>query len=174
MNDVMAALGRWLRIVGWLWFIAGFAASVADVADIGFFPGLILVFVGRMLRAQARRQESEQTPDQVSAEQQPRPLNTERTHTNPAPETAPQPVVRTPPVLPTPTPPPVFPDVDAEAEEKATRDKLFSTMGAAASSSGGDDPISRIDDAVKEGSEKETLTSAEMIARARERWDRRA
>jgi outer membrane biosynthesis protein TonB len=167
----MAALGRLLGILGWLWFIAGFVAPALDIADIEFFPGLILVFVGRMLRGQARRQEPEPEAEPVTTEPPPRQLNTERTK----PEPTPQPVARTPPILTTPTspPPPIAPEMPAEEEEEEVREKLFSAIRSAAAASADDEAGIDVEVAVKDAAGDKPLTSEEMIARARQRWDRR-
>lgn len=163
MNEVMASLGRLLGTLGWLWFIAGIAAPIFDVGGISFIPGLILVFVGRLLRSQARRrQPGEEEPEPVAAEPAPRPLNTER--------------VTLPSVPPTPPPPvesePRHPATKAraDAEQEADSEELFSKALFAASAH----IEERTEEAVTEGEvERKALTSDEMIARARQRWDRR-
>jgi hypothetical protein len=62
----MAALGRLLQVIGWLWLVAGFALPALDLAEINPFPGLILIFVARALRTQAARN----APPEPAAEEQ--------------------------------------------------------------------------------------------------------
>ena len=165
----MAVLGRLLGTLGWLWFGAGIVAPMFDFGRVNVFPGLILIFVGRLIRAQARRRETEETPEPAAPEQEARPLNTERSQ--PA-EPAAEPVVRTPPILVTPAPPPPV-VTKAEETEDAITEKLFSKIGPAGPAPPDDEATPDPHVTVEDGAETKTLSSEEMIARARQRWDRR-
>jgi hypothetical protein len=157
----MAALGRILQIVGWFWVVGGFLAPMAGYERINILPGLVLIFGARAIRRQAAsRREPDEEPATAAEEAPQRILNTERI-SRPAPP--PEPIVRY-----------------REAEEQAA-DEIEETMPES------DDLIERITSASRD---RETdpvvpaamagdrvpdtrLSSAEMIARARERWDRK-
>lgn len=156
----MAALGRILGTLGWLWFIAGLVAPIFDLGDINFVPGLILVFVGRLLRGRARRRQPEEESEPVAAEPVTRPLNTERATPARLPSPTPRPVES--------EPTPVSGTTDTEEEES---EKLFSRALLAASAHA-EEKAEKVVVGEGEG-EKKALTSDEMIARARQRWDRR-
>ena len=159
----MASLGRLLGTLGWLWFIAGLAAPIFDVGDISFIPGLILVVVGRLLRSQARRRQPEEEAETATAQTAPRPLNTDRTTPMQTPSPPPRPVESKPPT-------PVL-DRTTDMEQEEESEKLFSKALFAASAHTGE--TSDEDVVTEDEVESKTLTSDEMIARARRRWDRR-
>lgn len=168
----MAALGRLLSTIGWLWFGAGIVAPMFAFDRVNVFPGLILILVGRVIRAQARRRESDEASEPASPEQEARPLNTDRVQPTPTVGPAAEPAVRTPPILGTPIPPPPV-VVQPDQTEATITEKLFSKIGTAASARDDTDVIPGPDAIVEDAEEKKTLSSEEMIARARQRWDRR-
>jgi hypothetical protein len=167
--SAMAALGRLLSTVGWLWFVAGIAAPIFDLDRVNVFPGLILILAGRVIRTQAKRREAEEQPAEVAPETADRPLNTERTRSDPLPEPLPAPPPPPRPV--TPATPPVTTETAEPAEAVEVAEPIVSRLRSASSSrpttETGDEPIST--DRAGDG----LLTSEEMIARARERWGRR-
>lgn len=165
----MAALGRVLQLVGWMWVIAGFLLPAFGLARANVFPGFVLIFIARALRSQAARQAP---PEEVEEAPAPPELipNVER----PREERKPAPVV-TPPVTGTapPTPPTQPGPVEVPAQP-SKRDDLIEKIAA------------RREEIVEEVHERPapmgpdlTLerpapkTSAEMIAEAKKRWDKK-
>jgi hypothetical protein len=159
----MAAFGRILQIVGWFWVVGGFLAPMAGYERINILPGLILIFGARAIRRQAAsRQEPDEEPA-IDAEEAPqRILNTER--------------------VPRPAPPPE-PAVRYRAAEEQAADELDhiflepDNLIERITSATGDrdrepDPV--VSSAMTGDQPPDTrLSSAEMIARAHERWDRK-
>ena len=168
----MAALGRILQVIGWLWFLAGLASRFFEFGAIDVFPGLILVFVARVIRAQAARQ----TPDEDVVRGQPEPappprvLNTERqpdqsappTSTPRPPESVPKPVVQPPPVKKHNE---LLQDIVLAGKEAAA-----TATSAPAQPEGRREKSATVESEVKG---KTPMSSAEMIAQARKRWDRK-
>ncbi|MFZ0015187.1 MAG: hypothetical protein WAL25_13860 [Acidimicrobiia bacterium] len=158
----MAALGRVLQVVGWIWVAVGFFGPVVGLPDgINFLPGVILVFVSRLLRVQAERN----APRETEAEPEPAPqriLNTERRPQRPAPRPPETQPARPPPPSPDPMPVPTPEPLEEPRED--VLEKIFLA---------GNDVVDEVaelpaDDDV--GSRP--MSSAEMIARAKRRWDR--
>ena len=157
----MAAFGRILQIVGWFWVVGGVLAPMAGYERINILPGLILIFGARAIRRQAAsRQEPDEEPVTEAEEAPQRILNTERV-SRPAPP--PEPIVRY-----------------REAEEQAAdefaaisseSDELIERMTSPSRDreTDPDVPAAMAGDRVPDT----RLSSAEMIARARERWDRK-
>ena len=168
----MAILGRILQFVGWLWIGASFFGNFIDLPNFGFFPGLILVFLSRLIRTQAKRQERAKEADEpIGATPEsslPRPLYTERSKQTPE-AAKPEPVTRTAPKASPVRQQVVWPKEESGAEPE--RDSLSEEILVAGSE--------LADDKAAEGPvlepsyEGKPLTSAEMIARARQRWDRK-
>lgn len=157
----MAAFGRILQIVGWFWVVGGILAPMAGYERINILPGLILIFGARAIRRRAsRREEPDEGPVTEAEEAPQRILNTERL-SRPAPP--PEPIVRY-----------------REAEEQAADE--FEAISAES-----DELIERITSAdrdrepdpvvppamARDRVPDSRLSSAEMIARARQRWDRK-
>lgn len=158
---LMAALGRILQVIGWFWVVGGFLAPVAGYERVNFLPGLILIFAARAIRRQAAsRQEPDDEPATEPEDAPQRILNTERV-ARPAPP--PEPLVRY-----------------REAEEQAADE--FEDI-----SSEPDNLIERITSANRDREPEPIvppalagdrapdtrLSSAEMIALAHERWNRK-
>jgi hypothetical protein len=170
----MAILGRILQFAGWLWIAASFFGSFIDLPDVGFLPGLILVFVSRVLRTQIRRRQPSDEVAEVEAAtpstQTPRPLYTERSKES-ADKAKPEPATRAttskqaPPksqvVWPKDTPP------DSSPQRDELLDKILVAGSELAEDKTGDLPT------LEPSYEGKPLTSDEMIARARRRWDRK-
>jgi hypothetical protein len=160
----MAALGRILQVVGWLWFGVAVAGAIFGFGDFEIFPGLILVFVARALRTGARRRQGDDDTSQVdpAAAHPERVLNTER-------QTRPPPAIRSEPstvIVPAPAP--------------KKRNELLETIvesghQAAKTEEAPDEPGDKPTQAMPEPDHdrREPKTSDEMIAEARRRWDRK-
>lgn len=170
----MAILGRVLQVIGWLWIAASVLGNFVaiDIPELNFFPGLILVFVSRVLRTQNRRRQpievtaGEATP--TPGAPTPRPLNTERLQ-------EPQQVVgpaktRTPPAK---SPPPAKSEVvwpnDHSAGTPEREDLIDQILVAGSELERQKAEIPNLEPS----HDGKQLTSAEMIARARQRWDRK-
>ena len=145
MNRGMAALGRILQVVGWLWVAFGFFGPMLGLPGVPWFAGLILVFVSRVVRARAAQMEREAYEDDTL-----RP-NVERKADPPKTRTSPAPVV----VEPSRT--------EIEQRLVATmRDEIDTPDQADV-----DELLAQIKDVDR------PKTSAEMIAEARQRWNKR-
>lgn len=165
----MAALGRILQVVGWLWVAAGIAARFFDVVDLSVFPGIVLVFIARMLRTQAARRELPDlqsgdggVTDTVEPAPVERQLNTDRQR-----QTEPPPLT----VYTNPDPAPE-PELEPEPEpepERVGSSELLERIASAAKS-GGVEPVKTDEPADEEG--RTAMSSEEMIARAHKRWDK--
>ena len=155
----MSALGRILQAIGWIWVIAGFAGPFGGFDVGGALPGVILIFVARVLRTQAARRSPEDLtlePDQPT-----RVLNTDR------PPTA----------KPAPSPPPrsyPLPALPVEAPASSAGDDPLTRFLA-----GGDEPEPNKETTPSDSTpsvspaaaDDKPKTSAELIAEARRRWD---
>lgn len=167
----MAVLGRILQIVGWLWIGASFFGNFIDLPNFGFFPGLILVFVSRILRVQSRRRqpsEDEEGPVDVDvATPTPRPLYTERSKQT-AGTAQTEPVTRAPSKSAPPRSQVVWPkdEIGSETEPDDLIEKIL-VAGFEPADDKSDKP------GLEPTYEGKPLTSAEMIERARQRWDRK-
>ncbi len=163
----MTALGRVLQVVGWFWVLAGFFGPIAGYRGINVFPGLILVFVARAIRNQAARRAPDE-PESVGTGTEERPeriLNTERL---PRPRPVPEPVIRYQQAeeqmadAEAPTPP--HPDSLIEKIVLAGREEDGETMDR-------EPGLSR--EPTGEDQARVRMSSEEMLARARERWNRK-
>lgn len=146
--------------------------------DVSLWPGLILVLVARAIRNYAARH-APLEPDEDDRVEEPRPervLNTERVPRTP-PETAPDPVVRYQRAEVQAT---MDPDEEEDDPELDQRDDLIerialagretiTTRETASDRSGDSTPASER----AGGSRKKPMTSAEMLAQAHKRWDRK-
>lgn len=161
----MTLLGRILQTVGWVWLALGFFGPIFSLPiRLNIFPAIIILFVARILRSQGARNAPEE-PEQVQPveqEPQPRALNTDRVRTEVA---SPQ---KTPPAAPAAQPP------RAQTPEAKRQEMLEQILVA------GTDLAAET--AVPEpgaGAETELpgstqpMSSAEMIAQAHKRWNKR-
>jgi hypothetical protein len=138
---------------------AGFFGPLVGLPDgINFFPGVVLVFVSRLIRVQASRK----SPQETETEPEPAPqriLNTERRPQRPA-RRLPEAQTVEPPSPPQPAP-------ASEPTEEPEEDLLEKIL-----------PAGRevMDDMAELPGEEDVgsrpMSSAEMIARAKRRWDR--
>jgi hypothetical protein len=169
----MAAVGRILQIIGWLWFIAGIVGPIFDFESVNPFPGLVLIFVARVFRTRARS-EMPQRPADTQMEPQPQPVETAR----------PEPRQPTPPpAAPKPTEPR---SSEAKSEPKQERpveerNQLLERIALAARETAEEPAVPELEKQSTQSKEREPtrpeevrapMSSAEMIARARQRWDR--
>ncbi|MGD2042931.1 MAG: hypothetical protein PVJ28_04715, partial [Acidimicrobiia bacterium] len=77
----MTALGRILQAIGWVWVALAFFGGFINLPfDPNIFPGLILIFISRVFRAQGARTTTAEQEEAETLEEQvePRVLNTER------------------------------------------------------------------------------------------------
>jgi hypothetical protein len=153
----MEAAGRVIRALGWLVIIGGGLARFFGFDQINLFTGVVFIVVGGMLRSRARSQAPD--PDDELATSEERVLNTQRP--SPAPVRS-EPVVRPyqPPPVAEPAPEPADEDREEILEQILLAGTEYATETSSRSSSGDMEPASH-------------LTSAEMIAHARRRWDRK-
>lgn len=163
----MAFLGRLLQFLGWAWAAAGFFAPMAGVEGPPILVGLILVFVARAIRAQAARREvdeqAEETVPQTVTEPVDRPLNTERTRA-PEPPPRPEPVVSAPGPEPEPVVLPSLAEGDEDLIDRIARAGRADTRTGTSGK--------RVDAAKHTSEPRRTpMSSEEMIAAARKRWD---
>lgn len=161
----MAALGRLLQVIGWLWLVAGFVLPAIGLADITVFPGLILIFVARALRTQAARN----APPEVDEEPEPeaRILNTDRVRVEPKPAEkqpppAPQQVTIPRQVEPLPKPP-------ASSERDSLIERI-ADAGREVEAELSETDRAPLDVTASRGTSK-PMSSEEMIAAARRRWN---
>ncbi len=163
----MAALGRILQIAGWLWLIGGFFGSIFGFISLNLLPGIILVFVARVIRNQAGTREMPDLGEQPSVEEQQQPA----TPTAEAPPQRQPPPSPEPYVLETPSRGEPAPEPHSSPKPGPRRRLLEEVVGL--------DPDRDDDDASEETSmisdqmteERRPMSSAEMLARAHERWD---
>lgn len=172
----MTAFGRILQVIGWLWIAVGFFGPMVNLPDVSVFPGIIILFVSRVIRKQGeqtRRQEDD--VDQYEQHEAPRPLNTQRPQRRTEAK-------KTPEAMATSTKQPeskssLDPQV-GRAEPKPENDNeersdLFERVLLAgqdlADERGGSFDL----ETTSEGDDGTPMSSAEMIARAHRRWDRR-
>jgi hypothetical protein len=173
----MAAIGRVLQVIGWLWFIAGFVGPMFGFESLNLFPGLVLIFIARMFRTRARG-EMPPGPGEQETRPEPQPVETLR----------PQPREQPPPQ---PAPKPSAPSQSSEArsETKAEpeyvrpveeRNQLLERIALAGSEAADEQATTQSGKpsaASKKGAKpaeeaRAPMSSAEMIAEARKRWDR--
>lgn len=157
----MAALGRILQIAGWLWVILGFAGSFFGFLSLSFVPGIILVFIARIIRNQAARQEipelegSDEEPEPVASPPE-RMMNTERQRQ--AERSSPEPAVV---------------EIERQRDTSLNRNQLLGQIVSAGRETVEEEVVAEhdLDEPVDTGAARKPMSSAEMIARAHERWD---
>jgi hypothetical protein len=150
----MRGFARALGIVGWLWFITGFVGPMFGFDLFNIFPGLVLIFISRMMARAARTRIPEEAEESPAPE---RVLNTDRP-TPPPPR--PEPVVRHHQPEPQPRP-----------ETEPVRDDILNRILLAGREAEDETVVHEEASPPDEGTTPRT--SAEMIAQARKRWDRR-
>lgn len=163
----MSALGRILQVVGWLWVIAGIAGPIFGFSGFSFLPGIIVLFIGRIIRNQGVQKEM---PELGGQKEEHRPVS-QNTRSTERPRMTPPRVPEPPATEPaaetgeTPelTPPPRKRNEMLEQIVIAGREAAAEEM----SPSGPDDEVEP-----GEGEEmRRPMSSSEMIARAHRRWD---
>jgi len=167
----MAAIGRIFQVIGWLWFIAGVVGPVFDFESVNPFPGLVLIFVARIFRARAR---SEMPPGPGDVAAEPQPAQVEAPRSQPRQQTPlPPKRVETPPVEQTKPEPRLERPVDE-------RNELLERIAMAGRETADEPAHPRLEKkgvTVEKADQKPSdvvkppMSSAEMIARARKRWD---
>ncbi|MGD2059703.1 MAG: hypothetical protein PVF87_02450 [Acidimicrobiia bacterium] len=177
----MAAAGRVLQVIGWIWVALGFFGPFLNLPlDVNLFPGIILVFVARVLRAQAARNApvEYEAPAPEPERAEPRILNTERSRA-PEPVVKPEPVAKSEPVVerePKPRPSSARSAAgttrsESEPERVELEEKLlFAGMELAGKAES--EPMSA-GEVAELGESTRPLSSAEMIAEAHKRWNKR-
>lgn len=161
----MKGIARILGAVGWLMVIVGFGGPIFGLDGFNIFPGIVLLFISRLLGKQAKRQELELGPEQQQEEME-HPLNTER------PRVAPPTPRRQPPRPATPLPP--AEPVTSVEPETSERESIFESILLAGGELADEkDDAEPILDGLEDMEGDEPISSAEMIAQARRRWDRK-
>lgn len=167
----MAALGRILQVVGWLWLIIGFFGPMFGLLSLNLLPGIVLVFVARVIRNQADRTEMPELDDETSVEEQQR-----KAHQQPVQ----QPAVREPeprderPHRPPPEPYIVtVPDEPSPGRQRETSQEMLERIvGVRREAPDREEPLQPAEEEmVVEEMSRKPMSSAEMLARAHERWD---
>lgn len=153
MNGAMSSLGRVIGWIGWLWVVAGILGPAIGLPQLNVFPGFILVLVGRVFRQRRERQPMESLGVGEAPEVPERPLLTDVRRSAPAPRRAEPLVYRAEP----------------EPEPPSRDDQLEQILSPR--------PEVEIDEVMEapaaEVPEDTPLSSAEMIARARDRYNRK-
>lgn len=174
LNGVMAAIGRILQLLGWLWVLVGFIGPRVELdafglESIGVLPGLILVFIARAFRARGRAEE-EEGPGEIRTGAPPRSVGTrpERRQTPPSPTPA-----RTTPAPPADRKPRPEPKVEpSPAKEEDLLERIVLAGRSEAEARSAADLENELKSMRRGDDERKPMSSAEMIAQARRRWDR--
>lgn len=174
MNVAMAAIGRILQVIGWVWFVAGIVGRAFGFDYLNPFPGLVLIFIARIFRTRARG-EMPPGPADGGAEPQPEPVRAPRPQPRPdAPRPAPE---KRPETGPSPQPRPE-PKYERPVDERNDLLERIAMAGREATAEPDvpeperQGPGSREEGSKSIDSGKKPMSSAEMIAQARKRWDR--
>lgn len=161
----MAALGRILQLIGWLWLVVGVFGRMFGFLELTVLPGIVLIFVARVVRNQAQQTEMPDLGDRTVVEDEPEPappermMNTERRRQAPPPDPGPEPAYVEPPAKDQPRP-------------MKRNDLLEQIVGAGRQAEGAEtspEPEQLVP--VDDPESRRPMSSAEMIARAHERWD---
>lgn len=166
----MAALGRILQIAGWLWLIGGFFGSIFGFISLNLIPGIILVFVARVIRNQAGTREMPDLGEQPSVEEQQQPVTpTAEVPPQRQPLPSPEPYVLETPSRREPAPEPH----PSPKPAPRRRDLLEEVVGLDPDRDGDDasEETATTSDQMTDTDERRPMSSAEMLARAHERWD---
>jgi hypothetical protein len=170
----MAAIGRVLQLIGWLWVLVGFIGPRVDLDafgldSIGVLPGLILIFIARAFRARARA-EKEEDLGQARPDVRPRSVEARPERRQAPPPPAPARTTPSPPAERKPRP---EPKVEPPPAEEAD---LLERIVLAGSSAAGELSAADLEEELRsmrrDDDERKPMSSAEMIAQARRRWDR--
>lgn len=160
----MQVLGRILQVVGWLWVAAGFFGPALNLPfDLNFFPGIILVFISRILRAQAARYGGDEEEPVTPASTR-QPVEVQRPAPRPQPERRPRPEPREAETT----------SADAEANRQEMLEQILITGTEVAEEEASPAPEAEpaeIEETDHSGSSG-PMSSAEMIAQARKRWNK--
>lgn len=164
----MAAIGRILGFIGFVWLAVGLFGGLVNLPDVSFFPGIILLFISRVVRKQAERSdrvEDGEDGEQDVPQEAPRMLNTQRPRM-PRPQPA-EPMTSTPGSLPQ------SPRAETTVYEPEERDATLERILLAGTEVA--DDASDVEPPDESGPDESgrMYSSAEMIARAHERWDRK-
>lgn len=169
----MAALGRILQVLGWLWLAFGLFGPDHPLLDLGVPFGIIVIFVARVIRNQAAtsdlpelgdRSGDGSAPAEQEREKRPEP------RARPEPRTRPESRARPEPRPEPPEPAYSIHEPESEPEVEERSELLEQIVGAGREI---DEEMSGpmgSDDSETEESRR-PMSSAEMIARAHERWD---
>lgn len=163
----MAGMGTLLTTLGWTWLIFAFVGPAFGLDRLPFLPAIALLFGGRLLKAQARRRGAD-GEDDLSDLSAPSPAGT------PSPPVA----------SPTPTQTrsergrsTIGLDPSAERDAEARASGAYAEALRAAAEDVLEDVAESEDEILSEPGSDEVrsvgLSSAEMVARARRRWDRK-
>lgn len=164
MNEAMAVVGRILQAIGWVWLALGFFGPFLNLPiDLNIFPGIILIFISRLFRTQAARRGPQESEEQAPTEEQvqPRILNTERSQTVPAPTSRPQ------------TEPARSEVKEPKPEVKRQEMVEQILMAGTDLATGPPSPESDTPAGEEAPVPSRPLSSAEMIAEAHKRWNKR-
>lgn len=173
----MTALGRILQVIGWVWIAVGFFGPMVNLPNVSVFPGIIILFIARVIRKQGeqqtqpREESAEQADDQVT----PRPLNTQRSRPPVGPRRARQPAPAAPTgprAEPTTEPKPVPSALEA-GPPADQREELLERVLLVGQELADEPPEPMYLEQISDDDESRPLSSAEMIARAHRRWDRK-
>lgn len=174
MNGAMAVIGRILQVIGWLWFAAGIVGPAFEFDTVNPFPGLVLIFIARIFRTRARSEMPEGPADDQTT---PQPEPVEAPRPQPAQQAPPSPPSRPEP-RPTAEPEPEPPRYERPVDE---RNELLERIAGAGRQAAPEPAVSeprrqgtgsRSEEMKPTDDVRKPMSSAEMIAQARERFDR--
>lgn len=151
----MSSLGRVIGWVGWLWVLAGIFGPAIGLPQLNIFPGFIFVLVGRAFRQRGERKPMEPLGAGEAPEVPERPLLTDLRRPAPAPR-------RAEPLMFEPEP--------EKVPKPQSRDDHIEQILPPGSELATDEMM---EPPAVEIPEATPLSSAEMIARARDRYNRK-
>lgn len=165
----MRVFARTIGALGLLLVLAGIFGPITGLTDIGVVPGMLLLFMARVVSKQAKRAEREaegrEPPQRV--------LNTERTSATAPRLPVPEPSQPPRPVRPpSPPPPPKTAPPEPAAAEPGTGEKesIFDSILLAGSELASEKETDVEDQSPSGPGHK---SSGDMIADARKRWGQR-
>lgn len=164
----MAKVGRLLGIVGFIWLALGLMSPFIDIPNVNILPGIILLFVARMIGRQASEAGRNRPGGGVEQKPAGRVLNTQRDRPS-QPTFTPEPASRKPPP-PAPLES-VGPAVKSDQEKREILEEIFVSDDEAMMEEPAM-PLAPEDDTDSFHS-GQSLSSDEMIAQARRRWKRK-
>lgn len=166
----MGAFGRILQVIGWLWLAFAFFGPMFNLPRLDIFPGIIIVFVARVFRAQATRRERADAGEMLQAETRPQQVQPRKPRREtPRVESPVPPTESKPKPKPKPTPSSVRPEpkMPDAAEREVMLEKILLT-GQELAEESVEEQIAVADETPQK------MSSAEMIARAHERWNKKS